>query len=116
MSKDRYVDLPPSLQSELTEYSSLIRALRARDTLDISAQLRNPPPQINSKLHTSAEDDDLGSSSSKSAGSPATVPTRRRHSPERKRRRTNDHAWTRWPLRFRDVYVPEWTLEDEIES
>ncbi|TFK75646.1 hypothetical protein BDN72DRAFT_831970 [Pluteus cervinus] len=44
MGKDKYRKLPATLQSELTEYSSLLRALRASDTLDVAANLHKPPP------------------------------------------------------------------------
>jgi hypothetical protein len=38
-----------ALRAELSEYSSLIRALRARDTLDISTQLSRPKPADDDK-------------------------------------------------------------------
>ncbi|KAF8241020.1 hypothetical protein L208DRAFT_1373997 [Tricholoma matsutake] len=36
---------------------------------------------------------------------------RKRTSPSRPRRRD---TWTRWPLLANDVYIPEWSLQDEI--
>jgi hypothetical protein len=109
--------VPAALHTELSEYASLLRALRTSDTLDLSSQLAKAQPRTSTSAHEvdteNAEDGIIPASrnttpndilSSKSKGSPAT------QGPSKK---TN---WTRWPLLEGDVHTPEFGFEDEIAT
>jgi hypothetical protein len=124
--------VPAALHHELSEYASLLRALRTRDTLDVTKHLTKPFPMTLSQAsddHPSSEDemnemldklsksnhfsstvssytDDAPSSRSRSRSRVHEVPCRKKQIPR-------DH-WTRWPLMLDDVLEPEWTLEDEV--
>jgi len=125
--------IPAALHRELSEYASLLRALRTRDTLDVTKHLTKSSPfdltQASDDLHPSSEDemdemldklsksnhfsstlssytDDAPSSRSRSRSRDNGASCRKKHAPR-------DH-WTRWPLMFDDVLEPEWTLEDEV--
>ena len=74
-----------ALHFELTEYASLLRALRTRDAMDLTANLTKP--------------------------SPFTLPPQNEPVVNHKR---NRDQWTRWPLLLEDVPIPEWSLEDEV--
>jgi len=83
--------VPVALHSELTEYASLLRALRTRDAMDLTVHLKKPSPFAGpSDLDHPINKVDISK-------------------PQPKR----DH-WTRWPLLLQDVPIPEWTLEDEV--
>jgi len=136
MSKRKRV--PAALHSELTEYSSLLRALRTNDTLDVVSHLTKPRhivPTYDEDLLDS--DEDLESVSEPPVLSEpdvihATDPStstntdtaRSKPRAEKRKRKTSTNAainrthkrdtWTRWPLLSEDVHVPEWGLEDEI--
>lgn len=165
MAKRKLV--PTALHSELTEYSSLIRALRTNNTLDVTSQIAKPqagpsmqprgasgPEDLNSgddddddddseegeedpEANTGSEDNDTHSEPpnvpASTSQSRDTSPTSSRSSPldashsagrKRKRkskspsppgpRRRARDGWTRWPLLADDVYIPEWSLEDEL--
>ena len=74
-----------ALHFELTEYASLLRALRTRDAMDLTANITKP--------------------------SPFTLPPQSEPVVNQKQ---NRDQWTRWPLLLEDVPIPEWTLEDEV--
>ena len=80
--------VPAALHFELTEYASLLRALRTRDAMDLTAHLTKPSPFTLP---------------------PQSEPVTKKVAPKRKR-----DQWTRWPLLLEDVPIPEWTLEDEV--
>ncbi|KAF9790366.1 hypothetical protein BJ322DRAFT_1017093 [Thelephora terrestris] len=94
-AKGKRKAVPTALRSELEEYSFLIRALRTSDTLDLSSQLIRAAGSS-----PASEDDD--------AHRPAAS------GPDSSSRKQKD-TWTRWPLLIRDVPLPEWTIEDEVE-
>jgi hypothetical protein len=73
-----------ALAAELSEYTSLLRALKAADTLDVTAHLARP----NNDVHPAV-----------AANTPPS---------------TDDAACDRWPLLLQDVYVPEWSFGDEV--
>lgn len=131
-----------ALHSELTEYASLLRAIRTRETLDLSSQLT----QYKQSRHASTSvrtdpgdsDSDLEEFQAEGTGlqSPhmATSPpltsevdrktdaspshdtaqeSRRKSRGKGKAARTND-TWTRWPLLAGDVHIPEWGLDEEV--
>jgi hypothetical protein len=131
MKKQR---LPAALHFELTEYASLLRALRTRDTMDLTAHLTKPSPfTLHPQVNSDNDDellDDLSSRSASAVNSrensvfagPSDLDhpinkaieeepakSSKKVAPKRKR----DH-WTRWPLLLEDVPIPEWTLEDEV--
>lgn len=118
MGKQKRV--PAALHSELTEYSSLLRALRTSNTLDVTTHL--------TKHHKSLEsvDDDIGdwddidldneeleSQNTSPVAGPSTLPEPEAKPQKRTTKRKRD-TWTRWPLLAEDVPVPEWSLEDEV--
>ncbi|KAJ7151437.1 hypothetical protein C8R43DRAFT_489091 [Mycena crocata] len=100
MSKRKRVS--SALEFELSEYSSLLRALHTSDTLDLAKHitLAPPPPKKKRKSAPVPDVEEQGSSSA---------------APKAKRPRKRD-TWTRWPLLVKDVHVPEWGLQDEIET
>lgn len=131
MSKSRAGKLvAASLHSELSEYASLLRALRTNDTLDIVSQLIKPTNSPSSSSH-SGEDEDLEPEHNVAA------PTSQQsnialHSPSAepvnlsgdalvigpaggKGKRRQRDTWTRWPLLAGDAIAPEWELEDEVQ-
>lgn len=140
--------VPSTLHSELTEYSSLLRALRTTTTLDLTTHIAQPSAHPSTQLTVSGSvpadeldeaelspaEDETGYAASRSNA--VTEPTTREGSqhtsegedepvePEaeshsRNRVRGSADAsrdtWTRWPLLFGDVHVPEFTLTDEVK-
>jgi len=150
--------VPAALHSEFTEYSSLIRALRTSNSLDVTSHITKPrphnvasPPQHTPNGLDSDNDlsDEIGDQDCAATHSPSNAESSNRddnadlpgstcHSrdispavsgpslsvepPSRKRKRKSTppsqprrrDTWTRWPLLANDVYIPEWSLEDEI--
>ena len=134
--------VPAALHAELTEYSSLLRALRTSDTLDLVSQLAQPPPppvfQASSTDNVSLTDDDGGdegegedeevvnesphteTASHDAFPDIASSPVSRGDDLTRqptfdKRKGKQRDTWTRWPLLAGDVHVPEWGLLDEVK-
>ncbi|KAL1680667.1 hypothetical protein EV122DRAFT_288694 [Schizophyllum commune] len=126
--------VPASLHSELTEYSSLIRALHANSTLDVTSHLL-PSAWKGKELATDYEDDEddpqdeyvaprtrsasrlsFERPSSASLAFPSSPPSRSRSRSSAAKRRAPRESWTRWPLPQGDIYVPEWTWEDEVAA
>lgn len=135
MSTGKRTKVPAALHSELSEYSSLLRALRTSNTLDLSSQLtahattqpadadldadelvspiddegesERPPTETRSEVHNDNEDEtsDLNHFS-------RTRAARKKYAVKGKGPRD---TWTRWPLLAGDVHVPEWSLEDEVK-
>ncbi|KZT22965.1 hypothetical protein NEOLEDRAFT_1070533 [Neolentinus lepideus HHB14362 ss-1] len=128
MSRKR---VPAALHSELSEYASLLRALRTNSALDLTEHLIRP-----SSVHTedsSDSEDDLADDDDVPVPSTSALPPRLHRkgsskgkskqvdfdmsevipSPSTQKRRD---TWTRWPLLAGDVHVPEWNLEDEVKS
>ncbi|KAK0205405.1 hypothetical protein DFS33DRAFT_1383314 [Desarmillaria ectypa] len=122
--------IPAALHGELTEYSSLLRALRTESTLDLSSQISK---QLQSSTAVVENDEDeeesrptslvAGSSSQPSpiatlkrkhsdisASSPTPTPT----STKKKKKQKQADIWTKWPLLPEDLAQPQWGLEDEI--
>lgn len=128
MSKKRRV-IPAALHSELTEYSSLIRALQTRKILDLTAHLTSSQPTTSSRGSVDEagyEDDDeadesqIASSSQGPSAAGGSSPSRsssKSKSQSKKKASSKGKArddWTRWPMLAGDVHVPEWGLEDEV--
>lgn len=99
--------VPVALQSELTEYHSLLRALRASSTLDLSSHLVNSQASSQSRVDQQTRDLEEAPQSSYVEESSITRPE---SSPDQPKRDT----WTRWPLLVGDTPVPEWQLKDEV--
>ena len=95
-----------AFHEELSEYSSLLRALRTSNTLDLASHLTAPPPHI-----PACHDDDGESERFRDE----SVTSSNQTGSKRRRTREKDDGWTRWPLLAGDVHVPEWTLEDEVK-
>ncbi|KAL1728353.1 hypothetical protein EV714DRAFT_285841 [Schizophyllum commune] len=126
--------VPASLHSELTEYSSLIRALHTNSTLDVTSHLL-PSTWKGKERATDYEDVDNDSEdeyvaprtrsasrlsferpSSAPLAFPSSPPSRSRSRSSAAKRRAPRESWTRWPLPQGDIYVPEWTWEDEVAA
>ena len=135
--------VPPALHFELTEYASLLRALRTRDAMDLTAHLTKPSPftlrpqsEPPENLDNDNLDDELlddlssrpasavNSRENSAIAGPsdldhptnkafAEVPVIDKASKKVIPKRKRDQ-WTRWPLLLEDVPIPEWTLEDEV--
>ena len=124
--------VPAALHSELSEYASLLRALRTSNTLDLASQLTSTPNTApTSHLGDESLLDDDGESERPVT---ETVTDSQDHGQElaadedpavrklkRKAKRVSKAKakaprdnWTRWPLLAGDVHVPEWSLEDEV--
>ncbi|KAF9450015.1 hypothetical protein P691DRAFT_789970 [Macrolepiota fuliginosa MF-IS2] len=101
--------VPTALRDELTEYSSLLRALRTTHTLDVGAHL------IQSQDPSDHESDSSGPEATPSTSSGPGSNKRKRSptEPEVPHWRKRDQ-WTRWPIPAKDVPPPDWTLQDEI--
>jgi hypothetical protein len=129
--------VPAALHSELTEYSSLLRALRTANTLDVVSHLPHPHPAVSTADDNDFDSDKDPESTSEHPANPQihdTIPAvgqstistalgtrksttkhKRKSSASTSTNRTNKRdTWTRWPLLADDVHVPEWGLEDEI--
>lgn len=108
-----------ALHTELSEYSSLIRALRTGDTLDLASQLTRPQPSASTYQQNAPESD--------KDPTPSDVSTSRDVSPNIKGKgRSKDSRstgkakakdnWTRWPLLARDIRAPEFEFRDEVKA
>ncbi|KAF4603194.1 hypothetical protein EYR38_003604 [Pleurotus pulmonarius] len=123
--------IPTELHSELSEYSSLLRALRTSHTLDLSSQLTQRQSSSPSGS-TSQEDldelivlddaerseDDLREEADAHTFEAMAADTSyrdARSSGSQTTGKKKSDTWTRWPLLAGDVLVPEWGFEDEIK-
>ena len=111
--------IPTALHSEISEYASLLRALRVTDTLDITTQLTrlDSAPSWDPTL---ANEEGMNRHESPSSshvvrGGVALV-EEKGHSSALDTSRTSRNTWTRWPLLAEDVHIPEWRFEDEVHS
>ncbi|KAI0729916.1 hypothetical protein C8Q72DRAFT_794189 [Fomitopsis betulina] len=119
--------VPAALHAEIHEYSALIRALRTRDTLDLTSQLirANAASSQAATDDGLLDDDDLAldvdeqrpdassNAALPSGSSMEAAPLKRKRKRKAAPKKVRDH-WTRWPLMPSDVHVPEWSLEDEV--
>ncbi len=125
--------IPAALHGELTEYSSLLRALRTERTLDVSSQIskhfQSIPTVVENDEHNSEDEDEESHPTSPVAGpssqSPSQIATLKRKSdeistssptppPKRKKKQKQADIWTKWPLLPEDLPQLQWGLEDEI--
>lgn len=127
-----------AIHSELSEYTSLLRALRTTATLDLTSQLIHSNAQSRQSTAAPREDayedeeeeiiqpgDPRGEDSLRdepvtretSAGdvgepvASSSLPSLKgkNHAPS-----TARDTWTKWPLVPSEVYTPEWPLDEEI--
>ncbi|TRM67016.1 hypothetical protein BD626DRAFT_168017 [Schizophyllum amplum] len=133
MSTRRQV-VPAALHSELTEYSSLLRALQTSNTLDVTSHLLPASWKGKERARDIEDDEDdveadydhprtrsLSRMSTDQASSsafvvPSSPSSRERSTSSRLKRTTPRESWTRWPLLEGDVYVPEWSWDEEIAA
>jgi len=134
--------VPAALHHELTEYASLLRALRVRDAMDITKHITNSSPfaleaRNDEELNSDDDLDDDEEASHRKSSIPPTpsltslggtdaTPTKKMSAKARGKRKAEDSPfagkrkqrrrdhWTRWPVPLEDVLLPEWTLEDEV--
>ena len=141
MKKQR---VPPALHFELTEYASLLRALRTRDVMDLTAHLTKPSPftlPTQSETAVNLDNDNLDDEFLDDLSSPSASAVNSREKSAIAGPSDLDHPinkaieeepaksskkkvapppkrkrdqWTRWPLLLEDVPIPEWSLEDEV--
>ena len=96
MAKRKLKTVPAALHSELSEYSSLLRALRTNDILDLSSQL----------LRTTSYEDATGEAANNVGTSGSQTFTKRKEKDN----------WTRWPLLTDNINVPEFGFQDEVKA
>ncbi|KAI0752718.1 hypothetical protein C8Q80DRAFT_1147814 [Daedaleopsis nitida] len=120
--------VPTAFHAELTEYSSMLRALRTSNTLDLTAHLTKPPSsarsQYSDEVSLAGDLDDTNTPpptepgshyvSSEAHSSPHSQQNSPTHDRSRDKGKQRD-TWTRWPLLAGDVHVPEWELADEVK-
>ncbi|KAH8986954.1 hypothetical protein EDB86DRAFT_2211060 [Lactarius hatsudake] len=116
--------IPAALHSEISEYASLLRVLRATDTLDITTHLTRRDSPHEAGRATSVHDEP----SQRDSPAPSRVESKRATSPlDEEASRSSPEGdsvhpgrswknWTRWPLVPEDVHLPEWGFEDEVYS
>lgn len=103
--------VPTALHNELTEYSSLLRALRTTQTLDVTAHLTQ------SQDPTDDEHDAPESEEETTPAAPTSIQKRKpsQSEPGSPHWRNRDQ-WTRWPIPVKDVPPPDWSLQEEVEA
>ncbi|KAK0223952.1 hypothetical protein IW262DRAFT_1459009 [Armillaria fumosa] len=126
--------IPVALHSELTEYSSLLRALRTERTLDVSSQISKHFQSIPAVVETDEHDSEDEDEEKSRLASPVAGPNLQSHaqfatlkrksdeisassstpSPKRKKKQKQADIWTKWPLLLEDLPQLQWGLEDEI--
>jgi hypothetical protein len=106
--------IPAALHSEISEYASLLRTLRATDTLDITTHLT----RLDSPRQTTHQETDKRKSPTPSSVATPIDEETSRSSPEGDTVHPGRSwkNWTRWPLVPEDVHLPEWGFEDEVYS
>ncbi|KAI9463960.1 hypothetical protein BJY52DRAFT_1184374 [Lactarius psammicola] len=116
--------IPAALHSEISEYASLLRVLRATDTLDIATHLTRLDSPHETDQATFAHD---GPGQRESPTSSRVESKRATSTLDEETGRSSPEAdfvhpgrswknWTRWPLVPEDVHLPEWGFEDEVYS
>ncbi|EJU01468.1 hypothetical protein DACRYDRAFT_42598, partial [Dacryopinax primogenitus] len=85
--------VPASLRSELAEYTHLLRSLKVDNIQDLARHV--PLPRWEEWRPSASEAEDAEAKDEQRTGTP----------------KPGD---VRWPLMIEDVYVPEWTLADEV--
>ncbi|KAF8497584.1 hypothetical protein F5888DRAFT_1699227 [Russula emetica] len=105
--------VPAALHSEISEYASLLRALRATDTLDITTQLTRLDSPSSPRHAASVNEEETGQREASTLSHVMAVPSALDASilP-----RMSRNTWTRWPLPAEDLHIPEWGFEDEVHS
>lgn len=120
MGKRKLKTVPAALHSELSEYSSLLRALRTNDTLDLASQLLRAQPGSSTSIR--GDDDGTGDleqvvsepNDSVNVGTSSNVKGRSGSQSFVKRKEKDN--WTRWPLLTNDIHVPEFGFQDEVKA
>ncbi|KAI0050266.1 hypothetical protein FA95DRAFT_1603625 [Auriscalpium vulgare] len=109
--------VPTRLHEELSEYSSLLRALRTTNTLDVVSHLTQPPRHFAVDAEDRSERADTPTPSRDSSPPTSSHARSKSHlSPQSTVESKLKDTWTRWPLPAADVPVPEWSFEDEVHS
>ena len=108
MAKRKLRTVPAALHSELSEYSSLLRALRTNDTLDLASQLLRTQPA------TSTSNEDPSVDLEQAVPSPNNLESYSGSQSLAKRKNLDN--WTRWPLLTDDIHVPEFGFQDEVKA
>lgn len=117
--------VPAALHSEISEYASLLRVLRATDTLDIATQLTRLDSLSSPRHAISVIEEDTGqreaSTSSHVDRTGISSPSVEGHGRPSALGasilpRMSRNTWTRWPLLSEDLHIPEWGFEDEVHS
>jgi hypothetical protein len=117
--------VPAALYTELSEYSSLIRALRTVDTLDLTSQLTRAQPAASPSQDTHESDESESEENDEAPSNPSTSrgASSNAVSDKAKRSKAGDSGkakakdnWTRWPLLTRDLHTLQFDFRDEIKT
>lgn len=115
--------VPAALHSEISEYASLLRALRTTGMLDVTAQLTHQDSPHASHQAAPVNEEGTGcreaSTSSHGDNRGASSPSNEDKvypSAGRGSGMSSQNTWTRWPLLAEDIHIPEWRFEDEVHS
>jgi len=112
--------VPVALREELTEYSSLLRALKTSHSLDLLVNLTEPYVKNRDGEIDSDNDDDEQHSTSAIARTDVQAGIgsgfKRKHLDTESKHWRNRDQWTRWPIPTKDVPPPDWSLQDEIRE
>lgn len=117
--------VPAALHKELSEYTSLLRALQTNDTLDLASQLTKPRPKASTSQQSTpgfdlddGRDQPVPSTVASRDITPSALSTKSRTSLKRsssgKVVKEKDN-WTRWPLLVEDIHAPEFSFQDEVK-
>ncbi|KZP15826.1 hypothetical protein FIBSPDRAFT_795058 [Athelia psychrophila] len=102
----RKAPVPAALHRELSEYTSLLRALKNTDNLDLASQLIKP---VASSQHTVP----VPSSPDSAASKPQAKEKGKLKGKSKGKQQDN---WTRWPLLPGEFAAPEFTFDDEVRA
>jgi hypothetical protein len=111
--------VPTALHAELSEYASLLRALRTADTLDLSSQLTKAQAGASTSqqsVHNANDDNAEDGRGPNTLSSRDITPSVLSSSkPTRSLSSNVKDNWTRWPLLEGDIRAPEFGFQDEIK-
>jgi hypothetical protein len=112
MGKSRKV-VPAALHTELSEYASLMRALKTSETLDLTSQLTRAQSRASTSQQGLNETDNGEDGRGRTAITSSVFSSSRAQVGSRKAKAKDN--WTRWPLLDGDVHNPEFGFEEEIK-
>lgn len=125
--------VPAALHSELTEYASILRAIRTNSTLDIVPQLTQTKPYAGSSHVDSDQEGSFAGEGEVHLGDEEAVREPSKPALDngvqkslkgkgkvksskiiKRSRRKDDDIWTSWPLLKEQCPRPEWDFDEEV--